>query len=129
MSVKHYRELIAWQKAMDLTTECYRITTHFPKSETYGLTASIQRTATAIPSEIAQGQGRSTTRDFLWHLGNANGRCSELETQIILAFRVGHLPEEEMKQILERSAEVGRIISGLISSLERRLDSSLATDH
>lgn len=129
MTVKHYRELIAWQKAMDLTAECYRVTTHFPKHETYGLAASIQRTATEIPSQIAQGQGRNTTRDFLWHLGNSLGECCKLETQIMLAFRVGHLPEPEMKSILDRSAEVGRIVNGLIGGLERRIDSSLATGH
>ena len=123
MSVLNYRELIVWQKAMDLAGECYRVTEHFPRVETYGLTAQIQRSATNIPSEIAHGQGRATTRDFLWHLGNANGLRCQLETQLMLAARAGHPPENELNPMLERCAEVGRLLTGLIHSLERKIDS------
>jgi four helix bundle protein len=123
MSVMNYRELIVWQKAMDLADTCFKITASFPRVETYGLTAQIQRSATDIPSEIAHGQGRATTRDFLWHLGNANGRRCQLETQLMLAYRAGHLTEEALKALLERCAEVGRLLTGLTQSLERKLDS------
>src|SRR5438132_84102 len=123
MSVLNYRELIVWQKSMDLADECFRVTAHFPRVETYGLTAQIQRSATNIPSEIAHGQGRATTRDFLWHLGNANGLRCQLETQLMLAARAGHLPENELDTMLERCAEVGRLLTGLIHSLERKIDS------
>ena len=123
MSVLNYRELIVWQKAMDLADECFRVTAHFPRVETYGLTAQIQRSATNIPSEIAHGQGRATTRDFLWHLGNANGLRCQLETQLMLAARAGHIPDTDLNAILERCSEVGRLLTGLIHSLERKIDS------
>lgn len=122
MGIQSYRDLVAWQKAMDLAGECYRLTSHFPKVEQYGLSAQIQRSATNIPSEIANGHGRSVTRDYFWHLGNANGLRCQLETQLLLAHQAGHMPESELNATLERSAEVGRILTGLIHSLERKLD-------
>jgi four helix bundle protein len=120
MAVLNYRELIVWQKAMDLAVECHRIVSHFPKVETYGLSASVQRTAAKIPSEIAHGQGRPTTSDFLWHLGHANGLRCELETQLILSSRAGYLPEDQLNAVLERCLEVSRLLHGLINSLERK---------
>jgi four helix bundle protein len=122
MSIQSYRDLLAWQKAMDLAAECHQLTLRMPKSEQFGLSSQIQRSATNMPSEIANGHGRSTTRDFLWHLGNANGLRCQLETQLILAQRAGHIPTDELARLLDRSAEVGRILTGLIPSLERKLD-------
>lgn len=81
MKVKHYRELIVWQKAMNLAEEVYRVSRSFPREEIYGLTSQLRRAAVSIPSNVAEGQGRRTTADFLRHLSIAYGSLLELETR------------------------------------------------
>jgi four helix bundle protein len=89
MAVRSYRELIAWQKAMDFVTEVYRATRTFPKEEIYGMTSQLRRAAVSIPSNIAEGQGRQTTGEFRQFLGHARGSLLETETQIVLSERLG----------------------------------------
>jgi len=120
MSVKDYRELIAWQKGMDLVEMVYRMTDGFPRKEVYGLTSQIRRAVVSIPSNIAEGQARSTTRDFLNFLSIAMGSLKEAETQVLISQRLGYLSEPETSGLLELTAEVGRVISGLTNSLRRR---------
>ncbi len=88
MKVRRYQDLIVWQKAMDLVEKVYEITRHYPREELYGLTAQSRKAAVSIPSNIAEGQGRSTTPDFLRHLSIAYGSLLELETQILIARRL-----------------------------------------
>ena len=90
MSVQHYRELIVWQKAIVLVKEVYRGTSDFPKTEIYALTNQIRRAAISIPSNIAEGQGRNSTREFLHFLSVAQGSLMELETQVTIAERLGY---------------------------------------
>ena len=120
MTVKHYAELIAWQKAMDFVESVYRSTVGFPKEEMFGLTCQVRRAAVSVPSNIAEGQGRRTTGEFLQFLSVARGPLQEAETQIQLAQRLGYLAEATKRDILNLSTEVGRLISGLIKSLESR---------
>jgi len=117
MALQSYRELIAWQKAMALVTEVYRETQDFPKTEVSGLTSQIRRSAISIPSNIAEGQGRLSTGEFTHLLGTARGSLLELETHLLIARNLGHLDESRIRKLLEMSAEVGRIVNGLISSL------------
>jgi four helix bundle protein len=79
MKVKNYQDLIVWQKAMDLVEEVYKASRSFPREETYGLTSQIRRAAVSIPSNIAEGQGRRTTADFLRHLSIAYGSLREVK--------------------------------------------------
>jgi four helix bundle protein len=88
VAVQHYRELIVWQKAMNLVEAVYRMTDEFPKKEIYGLASQIQRAAVSVPSNIAEGQGRSSTREFLHFLSMAQGSLMEVETQITIAERL-----------------------------------------
>jgi len=120
MSVKDYRELIAWQKAMDLVEMVYRMTDGFPRKEVYGLTSQMRRAVVSIPSNIAEGQARSTTRDFLNFLSIATGSLKEAETQVLISQRLGYLNEPQTSQSLELTTEVGRVMSGLTNSLRRR---------
>ena len=120
MSVKDYRELIAWQKAMDLVEMVYRVTDAFPRKEIYGLTSQMRRAVVSIPCNIAEGQARSTTRDFLNFLSIAMGSLKEAETQVLISQRLGYLNAPQTSQLLELTTEVGRVISGLTNSLRRR---------
>jgi four helix bundle protein len=87
-AVKDYRDLIVWQKAMDLVETIYRTTATFPREEVYGLTSQIRRAAISIPSSIAEGNGRNTTRDYVHFLGMAYGSVKEVETQVLIAERL-----------------------------------------
>src|SRR5207249_3897112 len=117
MTVRHYTELVAWQKAMDLVTDLYRATDPFPQREVFGLTNQIRRAAVSIPSNIAEGQGRGTTKDFLHFLYVARGSLQEVETQVLIAHRLAYLDEESKNTLLTLSGEVARILNGLINSL------------
>ena len=112
-----YRELIAWQKAIDLVTEIYSITKEFPREETYGLTSQLRRSAVSVPSNIAEGQGRATKGEFIQFLCHARGSLFELETQIVLAEKLGYITPETESQVALRITEVARILNGLLTSL------------
>ena len=116
MAVQSYRELIAWQKAMDFVAEVYRVTRKFPKDEMYGVTSQLRRAGVSIPSNIAEGQGRQTTGEFRQFLGHARGSLLETETQILLSERLEYLDHETAEIPLKQSAELGRILNG---SLEK----------
>jgi four helix bundle protein len=85
MTVKNYQELVVWQRAMDLVEDVYKLSKHFPREELYALTSQIRRGAVSVPSNIAEGQGRRTTADFLRHLSIAYGSLREVETQAMIA--------------------------------------------
>ncbi len=121
MALKHYQELIVWQKGMDLVEIVYKATTHFPSSELYGLTSQVRRAVVSIPSNIAEGQARNTTRDFLHFLSVSQGSLCEVETQVMIARRLGYLKTEVESQLLDLTDEVGRLISGLRTSLLKKL--------
>jgi len=117
MPVKHYRELIVWQKSVDLVEAIYRISQRFPGDERFGLTAQLRRAAVSIPSNIAEGQSRGTARDFNKFLDIANGSLAELETQLIIAARLSYITSEELDIALSKSAEIGRLLNGLQKSI------------
>lgn len=120
MALKSYKELIVWQKAVDLVTRVYEFTKLFPKDETFGLRQQLRRAAVSIPSNIAEGQCRSTTKDFLHFLAIARGSLAELDTQVLISQRLAYLPDEQASEIFERLNEIGRMISGLQNSLTER---------
>src|SRR5688572_716960 len=121
MPSKNYRDLIVWQKAMDLVVEVYRLTSGFPPTERYGLISQMQRCAASIPSNIAEGQGRGSDKEFQRFLAIANGSRCELETQVMLASRLGYIDEGTRNELLDRSEEIGRLLTGLTKSLQREL--------
>jgi four helix bundle protein len=122
MTVKRYNDLIAWQKAMDLVEQIYMITRSFPKEELYGLTSQLRRAAVSIPSNIAEGHCRNGRREFVHHLSIALGSFGEVETQVIVAQRLGYLADSS--STLELASETGRILVGLMHSLERHVAAS-----
>jgi four helix bundle protein len=116
---QNYRDLIAWQKAMDLVTSVYAATTQFPPDERFGLMSQVRRAAVSVPSNIAEGQGRRTRGEFVQFLSVAHGSLREVETQLQIAMRLGYLDEARGESELVVSEEVGRLIGGLSRSLER----------
>ena len=119
MSVRCYQELFVWQRAMDLVVRVYEVTESFPHKEQFGLTNQLRRAAVSIPSNIAEGQGRQTTRDFLRYLSIARGSLQEVETQILIATRLDYIAESEKVEMLERTSETSRLLTGLSRSLSR----------
>ena len=112
-----YRELKVWRLAMELAEEIYKLCTEFTKHEIYGLTSQLQRAAVSVPSNIAEGQARNSSKEFNHSLGIARGSLAELETQIMLAQRLGYLTIEKMNPSLEKAEEIGKMLKGLQKSI------------
>ncbi len=119
MKVKNYQELIVWQRSMDLVEHIYQVSRTFSREEIYGLTSQLRRAAVSIPSNIAEGQGRRTTADFLRHLSIAYGSLREVETQILIAARLRYPDSVTRDSAMNLAGEVGRLLNGLMTSLVR----------
>ncbi len=120
MTVKKYQDLVAWQKGIAVVTDIYEVTSHFPRHEVYGLTSQLRRSAVSVPSNIAEGQGRASTGEFIQFLCHARGSLYELETQVIVANNLAYLSNVQRDTLIQRVSELGRILNGLITSLQRR---------
>ncbi len=118
LQVKSYQQLIAWQKAVALVTDIYSITAGFPRDEIYGLTSQLRRAAVSVPSNIAEGQGRATKGEFVQFLCHARSALHEVETQIVIATNLECIPGEQQERLSVRISELGRILNGLITSLQ-----------
>lgn len=110
-----YLDLKVWQRAMDLVYLTYDITQAFPKHELYGLTNQMRRAAVSVPSNIAEGKGRSTDKDMSLFLCHARGSLVELNTQVLIAQHLEYMRPEEAETAGKLVAEVGRLLNGLIS--------------
>jgi len=119
MAVRSFRDLIAWQKAMDFAETVHKESVGFPKEETYGLRSQLRGAAVSVPSNIAEGQGRKSTSEFRHFLSIAYGSLCEAQTQALLTQRFGYFTEETAESIVNQGEEVGRIINGLYDSLPR----------
>ncbi len=121
MALQSYRDLQVWQKSMDLVVECYRAAERFPKSQAYGLVTQLQRAAVSVPANIAEGQGRNHTREFINHLSIAYGSLMEVETHLQIAASLSYINEALLGHLLTRTNEIGRMLNGLMQSLGRKL--------
>ncbi|MFQ5434082.1 MAG: four helix bundle protein [Anaerolineae bacterium] len=117
MAVRNYRELIVWQKGMDLVTLIYQMTRTFPQEEKYGLVSQIRRSAVSIPSNIAEGQGRRSAIEFKRFLSIARGSLQETETQIMIAHRLKYIEKAQEQRVLAQCTEVAKLLNGLSNSL------------
>ena len=118
--LQSYRELIVWQKAMDLAMLVYRLTESFPKREVYGLAAQLRRCGVSVPSNIAEGYGRGSRREYIQFLSIAQGSLKELETQTILAQKLDYSTSVQADRILAEAETVGKLLGGLIRSLRAK---------
>ncbi len=121
--VESYRDLIVWQKSMDLVVKSYELAKRLPSNETYGLASQIQRAAVSVPANIAEGYGRHHLGDYLHHLSIANGSLKELETHLLVAQRLSFLREDQIEPALQLASEAGRILRGLVQGLRRKSSS------
>jgi four helix bundle protein len=123
VSGRSYRDLIAWQKAMDLVTGVYTVSAGWPKEEQFGLVNQARRAAVSIPANIAEGQGRRGDKEFLRFLLIAHGSLFELETHLLIAQRLTYTSDALAAPLLQQTAEIGRLLNGLIAELRSRLRS------
>ena len=117
--IQSYRDLVAWQKAMDLVETIYHLSKQFPKEELYGLTSQIRRAAISIPSNVAEGHARLSKGEFCQFIGHARGSLAEVSTQVLLALRLGFIKQSDADIALASADEVGRILNGLLASLRK----------
>ena len=124
MAVESYRDLTVWQRAMELVELVYKLAAKLPREEKYGLISQLQRAAISIPSNIAEGHARESTKEYLRYLLIARGSMAELETQLLLCVRLGLLTGSDIAEASAVSDEVGKMIRGLQRSLNEKLRNS-----
>lgn len=122
MSVSHFRQLEVWQLAMGLTKAVYELTANFPKTKRYGLSSQLQRAAVSIPSNIAEGNARATTRDYARFVSMALGSSAELQTQLLLSRKLDLANEHTRAEALDICDRVGQMLMRLRQALIRRLE-------
>lgn len=118
--IQSYRDLVVWQKSMDLAVSIYKRTKKYPKEEKFGLVSQMRRAAASIPANIAEGHERRTTGEYLNALSVAEGSQAELETFIILSERLAYLSQKGSESLLETCAEISKMLNGLIKSLKEK---------
>lgn len=117
--VKSYKDLLVWQKSMSLVFEVYRVIGNLPKEELYALSSQIRRSAVSVPSNIAEGQQRNSTKEFINFLSIAKGSNAELQTQLIICVGLHYLSEDEINTAMQLSNEVGKMLNALIDKLRQ----------
>jgi len=121
MAIQSYKDLKAWPLAMDFVEGVYKSSAKFPTREVYGLTSQLRRSAVSIPSNIAEGRSRESSREFLNFLSIAYGSLAETQTQLEIARRLGYMDAAVEAKAQQRANEVGRVINGLAAAIRRRL--------
>ena len=119
--VQNYQDLIVWQKSMELAKTVYFLVKKLPKEELFALSNQMRRAAVSIPSNIAEGHARNSTKEFLRFLAIARGSKAELETQLFLGVRVGYFVESDITTSISLLCEVGKMIFALSNSLKLKL--------
>jgi four helix bundle protein len=118
--MRSHHNLDAWKKSVDFVVEVYKITDSFPKEERFGLTSQIRRAAVSIPANIAEGAARKSDKEFLQFLSIAQGSTSEVETEILIAYRLGYLSQPKFQKLCSELDEIGKTITGLSNYLKKR---------
>ena len=120
--IKSYRDIVAWQKSMRLAREIYRVSAKWPKEELFGLISQVRRCAVSVPSNIAEGYGRRSPREFFRFLNIAYGSLMELETQVILAGELGFVSDKLRNEVLSIARETGMVLNGLIAVVRSKIE-------
>ena len=123
-SIKSYKDLIIWQKSIDLAVEVYKLSSKFPKEEMYGMTSQIRRAVTSISLNIAEGYGRNTTKNYINSLYIAQGSLQEVESAILLSNRLNFVKEEDCEKVNSLMLEEFKMFNALINSLENKINNT-----
>lgn len=118
--MRPHEKLDVWNKAIDFVVTVYRATDSFPKDEKFGLTSQIRRAAVSIPANIAEGAARQSNKEFIHFLSNAQGSASELETELLIAHRLGYLGANSYREVRSTLDSIGRMIVGLSQHLKSK---------
>ena len=118
-SINSFRDLVVWRKSVDLAVNCHRVAKRFPRDEQPALGYQVRKSSLSIPSNVAEGFSRHSTAFYVQHLWTAHASGAELETQLTVGTRIGVVSEIEAEALIRDAAEVGRMINGLVASLER----------
>lgn len=121
MPIENYRQLKVWEKAIPLVKQVYQLTGEFPKSEQYGLTSQLRRAAISIPSNIAEGYCRKSTKEYLRHINIAYASLAEIEAQLFIAVELGFMEQSLLADLEIQTEELGRMLNGLTAALEKKL--------
>lgn len=119
--MRSHTNLDAWKRSTDFVVSVYRVTERFPKDERFGLTSQLRRAAVSIPANIAEGAARDSLKEFRRFLSNAQGSASEVETELLIAFRLGYITRDEYAELFRTVDDIGRMITGLSKHLKRRI--------
>ena len=115
--VTSYKDLLVWQRSMDLVETVYRVTASFPHAEQWGLVSQMRRASISVPSNIAEGYGRQATGEYRHHISIGRGSLLELETQVLLSKRLGYLQGPDADAILKEIEEISRMLATLVAKL------------
>jgi four helix bundle protein len=118
--ISHFRDLDVWQRGMDVVEAVYRASARFPKAEAFGLSSQVRRAAVSVPSNIAEGHTRASTKDYLNHISIAQASLAEVETQLEIASRLGYVASEDLDRILGQATILGKQLYALRDALLRR---------
>ena len=119
--ISSYKDLIVWQKSIELVTTIYSLTKNFPSEEKFGIVNQLNRAVVSIPSNIAEGWGRESSKNYLQFLRISRGSLMEVETLILISKNLNYINEENFKTISDKIEEVGKILQGLIKSMQQRI--------
>jgi four helix bundle protein len=119
-TISHFRELRVWQRGMELVVDVYRASANFPRTEIYGLASQLRRAAVSVPSNIAEGHTRESTKEYLNHISIAQASLAEVETQLEIAVRLEYLEPAATEMLLQHAVELGKQLYALRDALNRR---------
>ena len=118
--MRPHERLDLWKRSIDFVVAIYRLTDNFPKEEKFGLTSQLRRAAVSVAANVAEGAAKTSTKDFRRYLSNSQGSASEIETELQIALRLNYVDEADFKILSKDLDDVGRMITGLSRSLQRR---------
>ncbi len=120
MGVNSYKDLTVWQKSLGFVERIYKSTNSFPRDELYGLVSQMRRAAVSIPSNIAEGSCKRSTKEYIRFINIASGSVAELETQIIIANKLGFIGSDELEHLTSSADEIGKMLYGLQNALSNK---------
>jgi len=119
--MRPHEKLDVWKKAVDFVVAVYKATERWPKEERFGLVAQVRRAAVSVPANISEGAARTSNREFAYFLSNAQGSASEVETELIIAHRLGYLSDSEIQELSASHDDIGKMLIGLIRKVRSKI--------